>query len=74
MELLRCKCHSNEHIIIVDYFEEDDEFYIDIHLTPLSFFERIIHAIKYIFGYRSKYGDFDTIILGSEDINKIINK
>lgn len=65
-KLIVCQCHNVEHQMIIYYDEEDNFAYVQYHLSPLSFFERLVHGIKYIFGYRSKYGDFDEIIVGSE--------
>ena len=69
-----CSCHSPEHQFIINYFDDEDEVYLHIHLTPKGFFRRILHAIKYIFGYRSKYGDFDEIVLHNKQINEIMQE
>ena len=72
-ELFRCKCSSCEHLVIVNYWldDKDIEVYMSIHLAKERFFQRLLHAIRYIFGYRSKYGDFDEIILRPEDWKKM---
>ena len=44
---------------------------MEIHLAKLSFWDRLKHDIKYIFGYRCMYGDFDEVILKKEDVHKI---
>ena len=62
-KLILCNCHSPEHQMLIFYDEEDNIAYVEYHLKPLPFFKRVIHAIKYIFGYRSKYGDFDEILI-----------
>ena len=66
-----CDCHSVEHIFRISYLiDEPDEIYLESHLSNSNgFFTRIFVAIGYIFGYRSVYGDFDSIIL---NIPKII--
>lgn len=71
-KLLRCICHSPEHQLIVDYDEEDNIAYVEVHLTPLPFFDRLKHAIKYILGHRSIYGDFDEVLLGNEHADYFI--
>ena len=60
-----CDCFSIEHIFRISYFSDDpDEIYLEPHLSNSNgFFTRILVAIKYIFGHRSKYGDFDSVIL-----------
>ena len=65
-KLIRCMCHSPEHQLIIDYDEEDNIAYIEYHLRPLPFFQRIKHAVKYIFGHRSIYGDFDEVLVDKE--------
>jgi hypothetical protein len=59
--LFVCRCASLEHLFVVSAEEED--LFIETHLAPLPFFERLKHAVRYLFGYRSKYGDFDEIVL-----------
>ena len=44
---------------------------MEIHLAKLSFWDRLKHGIKYIFGYRCMYGDFDEVILKKEDVHKL---
>lgn len=73
-KLFICKCDNVEHQIIFSYFDDSDdkEVYASIHLRPKqNFWERIITGIKYIFGYKSMYGDFDEFILKKEDVHKL---
>jgi len=62
---LECSCHSIEHITRFSYSQiEPHEVYMETHLyNYMGFWKRIWVAIKYIFGYRSRYGDFDCLIL-----------
>ena len=71
--LLVCECSSSEHQLIFKYFkgEEHEEVYVDVHLTKKSFWNRILHGIKYIFGHQSKYGAFDEVLLGVEHISTL---
>ena len=76
--LVICECGSSEHIIIFRYFKDDlaPEVYADIHLTKKGFFDRLIYGIKYIFGYQSKFGAFDEIILSqdhADNLQTIVN-
>jgi hypothetical protein len=84
IELLICKCHSTEHQIILfhEYEEEHDEngntikkipmCYIHINLNNyMSFLKRLKFGIKYIFGYKSRYGAFDEFIFNPEDAPKL---
>lgn len=64
-ELVLCNCGSAEHQLIFRAFECDDDpwVYVTIHLRKFPFWKRLVNGVKYIFGHRSKYGDFDEIIL-----------
>lgn len=65
-KLIICECHNPEHQIIVYYDNEDNYAYLEYHLSKLPFWERLKYGIKYIFGYQSKYGAFDEIIIGEK--------
>jgi hypothetical protein len=71
--LFICNCGSVEHQFIVRLDDEWDFVYVSIHLSPHPLHKRLINAIKYIFGHRSKYGDFDEIILNEDDTKKLVN-
>ncbi|MHA2280184.1 MAG: hypothetical protein ACXAC5_04845 [Promethearchaeota archaeon] len=62
-----CDCYSIEHIFRISYLtDEPDEIYLEPHLSNSNgFFTRIGVAIGYIFGYRSAYGNFDSVILNA---------
>lgn len=68
-----CQCGSPEHQLTFNYFpnEREGDVYLWIYLRPDSFWNRIKNAIKYIFGHRSKYGDFDEFIFRKEDADKL---
>jgi len=70
-KLFICECSSPEHQIIIRYFNEEPEVYVDIHLVNRSFWGRVKYALKYIFGYKSKYGAWDEIILGPKHIKDL---
>lgn len=72
-EFLICKCSNTEHIVVFTWWADAvyEEVYMDIHLKPLGFWERLKHAVKYVFGYRSRFGDFDSIIIREEDAPKL---
>lgn len=71
-DLFICECHNIEHQLIFSYNNDWDLVYCDIHLVPEhNTFKRIKNALKYIFGYRSKYGDFDEFIFKKEDVHKL---
>ena len=52
----------------------DDEIYISSYLsTEVSFFKRVWYGIRYIFGYKSKYGDFGDTMLNTQQIAHLRN-
>lgn len=71
-ELFICECNSFEHQIVMSYFEDEKEVYCSVHLIPeRNVFKRIIHAVKYVFGHRSVYGDFDEFIFNPKDADRL---
>ena len=78
-ELLICDCSSAEHQLIFtgDEFTINDEVkrwvFVTTHLTPQGFWKRVWFAIKYIFGYKCKYGHFEEVILTDKHIEKLEN-
>lgn len=70
-EFLICKCCNSEHQMRFMWWD-DGQVYVDVLLNPeYRWWKRIIRAIKYIFGYRSKYGMFDEFILDKNDVPKL---
>lgn len=70
-ELLICACSSDEHQIILHKDEEDKMVYCSIHLVKLPFWQRLIRGIKYIFGYKCKYSNFEEFILDNRHTDKL---
>lgn len=72
-EILICQCESIEHQVTFSWLEGDKDggVYMEVHLAPLGFWQRVVNGIKYIFGHRSKYGDFDEMIIKKEDVWKL---
>ena len=67
-----CTCLSPEHTLRYIYDEENDELYTEVFLhNHNSFFKRIGIAVKYVFGYVSKYGHFDCTIIAKEEMVKL---
>jgi uncharacterized protein (UPF0297 family) len=72
-ECLICQCLSPEHTLQFIYDEEDKEIHTRVYLNQYrTFWKRILVAIKYVFGYKCSYGDWDTFIMRQEDLEKII--
>lgn len=70
-DIFICECNSHEHQIIVTYDEELNYVFLTIHLTKRGFFNRLWLGIKYILGYKSKYGNWDQFMLNPDDRDKI---
>jgi len=67
-----CKCGSDEHTLRFVLDKEDREIYTSIFLNNyMNIFKRIFVAIKYIFGYKCKYGHWDCWIMRDEDIQRL---
>lgn len=75
-EFFKCSCESSEHTIMfeLDQFDpEDVELSIFVFLNQYrGFFRRLLIAIKYLFGYKCRYGHWDSVILKSEDTDRLI--
>lgn len=70
--IIHCDCGSNEHQYLFGYDAEYGEFFLDTHLvTWHNVFHRIWIAIKYVFGYKSKYGNWDEIIVNQNDATEL---
>jgi ribonuclease BN (tRNA processing enzyme) len=72
-ETFICACHSLEHQYSFWYDEEDNEVYFEPHLfLSGNWFQRLGQRLRYLFGYKSRYGAFDDVIIKPEDAEKMI--
>lgn len=75
--ILKSDYCSFEHELEFMYFLDDEypELYILTRLTSETqgFFARLRHAVKYVFGYKSRYGAFDEVDLGTKDAERLIS-
>ena len=63
-----CACHSDEHTLKFGYDPEDNELYTSVFLNHYqNVFKRVWIALKYVFGYKCKYGHWDCFIMRAED-------
>ena len=72
--LFICECGSMEHQFIVSFDQDKDwnkYVYVHIHLNNGSFFRRLKNAVKYLFGYKCKYGCFDEVLLDKPQTKKL---
>jgi hypothetical protein len=67
-----CECHSLEHQVTFWYDEEEDSLFTEVHLiTHKNFFKRVLVGIKYMFGYKSRFGQWDEFMFKPEDVIKL---
>lgn len=68
-----CRCDSEEHTIKFVYNEEDEEFYVSLYLDQYhNIFKRIWIAIRYLFKYKCRYGDWESWTMKEEDADRLI--
>lgn len=72
-KILTCECHSTEHQIVVNYDDEDNIVFCHIYLSgnDRGFFKRLKYGIKYIFGYKCRFGHWDEFIFNHKEVNKL---
>ena len=65
-----CECHSFEHQFTLMY-DDEGYFYLVTHLSAHGFFHRLKVALRFVLGYRSRYGDWDEVIVGYREVKRI---
>ena len=72
-EIIICECHSTDHQMVFLYSDDEASpmVYSHVHLNKRPFWERLKYAIKYIFGYKCRYGAFDEFIFNPEDAERL---
>jgi hypothetical protein len=72
--IMVCECYSIEHQVVFWYDEDEKELYCEPHLTTnRNFLQRLWAGLKYAFGYKSRFGDWDSTIFKNEDLVKLKN-
>jgi len=72
-----CQCGSAEHTLrfSLETWEDEDvsgEICVQVHLRQhYKWYQRIYMAIRYIFGYQSKYGMYDCTLLQQEEYARL---
>ena len=69
-EVIICECHSLEHQVIFHYDKEWDEISMSVHLHEPSFWRRL----KYLFGYKSRFGAWDEVLVSREKLQRTLEK
>ena len=70
-EIFICSCSSLEHQMYFWYDEEYNFVYTEVHLTGRSFWRRLKYGIKYIFGYKCRFGAWDEFLFDDESEKKL---
>jgi len=71
-EFFECDCGGDEHTLRFTLDKKDNSLYTTIFLNQYRpWYSRFWVAIKYIFGYKSKYGHWDVWILRYEDAERL---
>lgn len=69
---IECECGSDEHTLRYTIDAENKTIYTSVFLRHWQpWYKRVWIAIKYIFGYRCKYGHFDCTLMGPEQIDQL---
>ena len=67
-----CTCTSADHDIRFVKDTRDGDVWVEVQLVAVdNIWRRIYNAIRYIFGYRSKYGHWDTTLISKEEAKKL---
>jgi hypothetical protein len=67
-----CACHSSEHTLRFAWDDEDNSIYTEVFLQHYrNFFQRMWVAVKYVFGYKCRYGHFDCFIMQAKDADRL---
>lgn len=70
-----CECGSLEHFLVFSYEPDHDDYvYVSIHLSELPFWKRLKLGILYILGHKSKYGNFEEVVLSKQKLKDMIDK
>lgn len=72
-EYTSCDCASPEHTI---RWSRDEDGYVaqEVHLVHYkSLWGRLVTAVRYVFGYRSRYGHWDCVMLNEQQQEKLAN-
>jgi len=68
---LECDCSSADHVI--RFIKDKEDLWMEVQLNQThGLFKRIKLAFKYIFGYKSMYGNWDCTSLTTFDKDKLL--
>lgn len=71
-DIIICKCHSLQHQYSFWYDPKDNLLYCEPRLsTSNNFFKRVVAGFKYIFGYKSRFGEWDEFYFKNDDLVRL---
>lgn len=71
-EFFECSCNNDEHTLRLVLDREENEIYASVFLNQYrSWYKKIWVGIRYIFGYKCKYGHWDVWTLKPEDAERL---
>jgi hypothetical protein len=71
IEHFTCECLSDEHTL--RFIFDEEEIWTSVFLNQYhSWWMRIWIGLKYVLGYKCKYGHFDCFIMRSEDVDRMM--
>lgn len=73
-EFFECACHSDEHTLrfILSFDDDDPCIYTSVFLRERQWWKRIWPAVKYVFGYKCRFGHWDCFELKPEDAQRLM--
>jgi len=75
--IFECSCRDIEHVLMFDLDTSEEGFPLLLAFVylwyGLPFWKRVRNAIKYVFGYKTRYGDFGEFILSDGDEDDLID-
>ena len=65
-----CDCHTREHQFTLSYWTDDEDLdclFLHAHLsTSQGFLRRLWAGLRFAFGYRCRYGEWDEVVASAE--------
>lgn len=71
---MRFTTDSNEYELLISKDKESDNelLFTLIMNQNVSFWQRLRFYVKYLFGYKCRYGHFDCLTISKKDVKRII--
>lgn len=70
VQIFDCQCFYPTHMIRINKFEEENEYYLMFSVDSLGIMRRINFASRYLLGKRLPEGMFDCWLLNNEDLER----